>query len=228
MEEIPDEVDQDSPGMLETVEQATKRVTRFSALAYPDGVSAVDHPDYTNKGDADEGESKRNLLGSVLSPKSGKGSDFFRSSMNLGPNDGKIHYIAALTSEAPNPHVNTFSGKLTLPPVQKGGTCIDIPLGAENILLRGAVLRNTEWAIGLSCFTGTDTKLIQNSFQTPSKFSQLDQLMNKCVAVIIVVMGLCICYLATNAVISWDQSFDDIWYVNALLRLRQNIFGELC
>jgi magnesium-transporting ATPase (P-type) len=216
MDEIPDELEQDGPGVLETVEQATKRVTRFSALAYPDGVSAVDHPEYTKKGEADEGESKRNLLsplGSVLSPKSGKSHEFFRSSRNFndGEDDGKIHYIAALTSEAPNPHVNTFSGKLTLPPVEKGGQCIDIPLGAENILLRGAVLRNTEWAIGLSCFTGTDTKLVQNSFQTPSKFSRLDILMNKCVVIIIIVMCLCISYLATSAVIVWDQYFDDLW-----------------
>jgi magnesium-transporting ATPase (P-type) len=216
MDEIPDEPDGQAPVVMETVEQATKRVTRFSALAYPEGISAVDHPDYTNKGNADEGESKRKLLGNVLSPKSARGSEAFRLSLNIGTpsEDGKIHYVASLTSEAPNPHVNTFSGKLTLPPVEKDGNCIDIPLGAENILLRGAVLRNTEWAIGLACFTGTDTKLVQNSFQTPSKFSRLDKLMNKCVAIIIVVMVLCISYLATSAVITWDLHFDELWYVD--------------
>ncbi|KAG7346626.1 phospholipid-translocating P-type ATPase, flippase [Nitzschia inconspicua] len=215
MDQIPDEPDDEGPVVMETVEQATKRVTRFSSLAYPEGISAVDHPEYKNKGNACEGESKRNILGSVLSPKSAKGSEFFRSSLNIGApsDDGKIHYIAALTSEPPNPHVNTFSGKLTLPPVEPNGNCIDIPLGAENILLRGAVLRNTEWAIGLSCFTGTDTKLVQNSFQTPSKFSQLDKLMNKCVAIIIMVMVLCISYLATSAVIQWDRHFDELWYI---------------
>jgi magnesium-transporting ATPase (P-type) len=125
--------------------------------------------------------------------------------------EGNPHYVAALTSEPPNPHVNTFSGKLTLPPVELAGTCHDIPLGAENILLRGAVLRNTEWAIGLACFTGTDTKLVQNSFDTPSKFSQLDVLMNKTVVLIIVIMILCISYLATQSVISNDQQFNNIW-----------------
>ena len=109
--------------------------------------------------------------------------------------------------------MNTFSGKLTLPPVEDGGKCHDIPLGAENILLRGAVVRNTEWVIGLSCFTGTDTKLVQNSFETPSKFSQLDVLMNKTVVAVITIMILVISYLATQAVIANDDNFDYIWYV---------------
>jgi magnesium-transporting ATPase (P-type) len=210
MEEIPDSlVDDEDPGVVETIEQATKRVTRFSALAYYDGISALDHPAYTNKGIVDEGEAKSRIFHRLSQ---GVMSPLGRSNMDLGQSgDSEIQYVAALTSEPPNPHVNTFSGKLTLPPVEVGGNCIDIPLGAENILLRGAVLRNTEWAIGLACFTGTDTKLVQNSFQTPSKFSQLDMLMNKCVAVIIVIMVLCISYLATNAVKSQDQDFGELW-----------------
>jgi magnesium-transporting ATPase (P-type) len=218
MDQIPDEPQDNGPVIMETIEQATKRVTRFSALAYPEGVSAVDHSIDDNKGNADEGGSKRSILGNVISPRSARGSDNYRSNASLGASDDvKIRYVAALTSEAPNPHVNTFSGKLTLPPVEANGNCIDIPLGVENILLRGAVLRNTEWAIGLACFTGTDTKLLQNSFQTPSKFSQLDRLMNMCVAIIIVVMILCISYLATSAVMSWSESFDQLWYVLCVL-----------
>lgn len=222
MEEIPEMAtdDEDEPGVLESIEQAAKRITRFSALAYPDGTSAMDYPGYLNKGDVDDGEESRRRLFSpisnrVLSPL-GRSGDVGRRGSFAG--EDKVdttdtRYVAALTSEPPNPHVNTFSGKLTLPPVEAGGSCIDIPLGADNILLRGAVLRNTEWAIGISCFTGTDTKLVQNSFQTPSKFSQLDVLMNKCVGIIIVVMVLCITYLATNAVIAMNQEFDMIWYL---------------
>ena len=85
------------------------------------------------------------------------------------------------------------------------------PWGAENILLRGAVVRNTEWVIGLACFTGTDTKLVQNSFETPSKFSQLDILMNKTVLFVLVIMFLCISYLASMAVVSNGREFDNIW-----------------
>ena len=85
------------------------------------------------------------------------------------------------------------------------------PLGAENILLRWAVVRNTEWVIGLVCFTGTDTKLVQNSFETPSKFSHLDTLINKTVIFILFVMFLIMSYLATSAVVSMEQEFDNLW-----------------
>eukprot|EP00536_Pseudo-nitzschia_multiseries_P010237 jgi/Psemu1/242785/estExt_Genewise1.C_3060002 len=124
-----------------------------------------------------------------------------------------VQYIATLTSEPPNSHINTFSGKLTLPPFEKDGECIEIPLDAENILLRGAVLRNTEWVLGISCFTGKDTKLIQNSFRTPSKFSRIDVLINKCVVLIVVFMCLCILYLSIKADFVMNESFNQLWYV---------------
>ena len=208
IEEMPEE---EGPGEIESLEQATKRIARFSALAYPHGKSALDNPNYDGEHHPEKEEERRSFFSSgfnmmkesIRSPSSGF--------MHHAENDGQTHYVAALTSEPPNPHVNTFSGKLTLPPIEHGGKCYDIPLGAENILLRGAVVRNTEWVIGLSCFTGTDTKLVQNSFETPSKFSQLDILMNKTVLIVVIIMLICVSYLATQATISNEQQFDNIW-----------------
>jgi magnesium-transporting ATPase (P-type) len=214
MDAIEEVAEEDGPGEIESIEQATKRVARFSCLAYPDGTSALKNPNYGDGAGAeeDEPEIKRKMfdrMGDGL--KHMKENIRSPSSANLGEVQPGIHYVAALTSEPPNPHVNTFSGRLTLPPVEPGGPCHDIPLGAENILLRGAVVRNTEWVIGLACFTGTDTKLVQNSFDTPSKFSQLDILMNYTVILVIIIMILCISYLATQAVISNDQEFNNLW-----------------
>lgn len=164
--------------IFQSLEKATKKITRFSALAYPDGVRAS------------------------------KSSNNYEEDQHAD-----TRYIATLTSEPPNSHVNTFSGKLTLPPFEKGGDCIEIALDAEHILLRGAFLRNTEWVIGFSCYTGKDTKLAQNSFQTPSKFSRIDVLINKCVLLIIAFMCICIGYLSVRAMIVTDESFDELWYV---------------
>lgn len=36
-----------------------------------------------------------------------------------------------------------------------------VPLGADQILLRGAQLRNTQWVHGIVVYTGHDTKLMQ-------------------------------------------------------------------
>ncbi|KAI8968964.1 hypothetical protein BDF20DRAFT_827472 [Mycotypha africana] len=39
----------------------------------------------------------------------------------------------------------------------------------NNLLLRGSILRNTKWAIGIIIFTGDETKIMLNSGKTPSK-----------------------------------------------------------
>eukprot|EP00538_Stauroneis_constricta_P006052 CAMPEP_0119547482 /NCGR_PEP_ID=MMETSP1352-20130426/1593_1 /TAXON_ID=265584 /ORGANISM="Stauroneis constricta, Strain CCMP1120" /LENGTH=1822 /DNA_ID=CAMNT_0007592425 /DNA_START=311 /DNA_END=5779 /DNA_ORIENTATION=+ len=215
LETFEEEDEEDEPGKIETLEQATKRVTRFSTLAYPDGISALENPNYSGEAASLGGSAKRSFFSAGLDSMRGFVTESIRSPSNPRMSereDDKNNYVATLTSEPPNPHVNTFSGKLTLPPVEREGPCFDISLGAENILLRGAVLRNTEWAIGFACFTGTDTKLVQNSFETPSKFSQLDVLMNYTVLAIIIIMILCISYLATQAVLSNNDKFDELWY----------------
>lgn len=51
------------------------------------------------------------------------------------------------------------------------------------VLLRGTVLRNTDWVIGIVLFTGTDTKIVMNSGGTPSKRSKVEREMNPMVYV---------------------------------------------
>lgn len=52
------------------------------------------------------------------------------------------------------------------------------PVTLETTLLRGCVLRNTAWVIGVVMFTGHDTKIVQNSGGTPSKRSKVERQMN--------------------------------------------------
>ncbi|KAH6902733.1 phospholipid-translocating ATPase [Coprinopsis sp. MPI-PUGE-AT-0042] len=49
---------------------------------------------------------------------------------------------------------------------------------ASMVLLRGTVLRNTGWAIGVVLFTGIDSKIMLNSGDTPSKRSKVERQMN--------------------------------------------------
>ena len=74
-----------------------------------------------------------------------------------------------LIVEPPNASVNTFSGTLNPPSVDP------INVDESGFLVRGSVLRNTNWAIGLVCYTGVDTKLMKNSRKAPSKLSNLDR-----------------------------------------------------
>jgi phospholipid-translocating ATPase len=52
------------------------------------------------------------------------------------------------------------------------------PVDLQTVLLRGTVLRNTKWIIGVVMFTGTDTKLVMNSGGAPSKRSRVERQMN--------------------------------------------------
>ena len=217
----------DEPVFRETLEQATKRITRMSALAYPEGMSATDNPANPVKvGEAESAEMPAPVSGLRLKERMRQSAQRVRRASSRGfgnntedRNGGREHFVMALNSEPPNASVNTYSGVLVMPPVQADGPSVEVPLNADNILLRGAVLRNTEWVIGLTCFTGKDTKLVRNSFETPSKFSRLDILMNRIVICILTIMVLCISYLATFSVFTTDERFDQLWYI----RLNKNL-----
>ena len=211
---------EEAPLLREGLEQAVQRMARMSSLGFPGGISAtlnVSNPVGEPEDDADPsprpGMMRRasSALMSLHSPVHAMAdrSDPTKNATRYGP---RTRFVAALTSEPPNASVNTYSGTLTLPPAEEGTASIDIPLNAENILLRGAVLRNTEWAIGLVCFTGSDTKLVQNSFETPSKFSRLDVLINQAVWLILIIMLAVVLFSGGLAVVSHDANVDDLWY----------------
>ncbi|KAJ3114193.1 hypothetical protein HK100_001733, partial [Physocladia obscura] len=52
------------------------------------------------------------------------------------------------------------------------------PITMSSMLLRGCVLRNTKWVIGIVIYTGADTKIMKNSGITPSKRSKIDRQLN--------------------------------------------------
>lgn len=84
------------------------------------------------------------------------------------------HHTAALTSpieisrlnghlrsEQPNNSLYTFEATLVIS--NGAGGTQDVPLGPDQVLLRGAQLRNTVWMYGLVVFTGHETKLMRNA-----------------------------------------------------------------
>lgn len=67
----------------------------------------------------------------------------------------------ALRSEQPNNSLYTYEATLDL--VTDLGVPKQVPLGPDQLLLRGAQIRNTPWAYGLAVFTGHETKLMRNA-----------------------------------------------------------------
>lgn len=52
------------------------------------------------------------------------------------------------------------------------------PVDLQTMLLRGTVLRNTGWVIGIVLYTGEDTRIVMNAGGTPSKRSKVEKQMN--------------------------------------------------
>lgn len=65
-----------------------------------------------------------------------------------------------LRSEQPNNSLYTYEGTLVM---SVGGAERQVPMSPDQVLLRGAQLRNTPWLYGLVVFTGHETKLMRNA-----------------------------------------------------------------
>ncbi|XP_041972957.1 probable phospholipid-transporting ATPase IA isoform X5 [Aricia agestis] len=76
---------------------------------------------------------------------------------------------ATLTCEPPNRHLYEFNGML------KETNASTMPLSLEQLLPRGAMLRNTGWVFGAVVYTGHETKLMKNSTKAPLKRSSIDK-----------------------------------------------------
>lgn len=83
----------------------------------------------------------------------------------LGEFDGEI------VCETPNNLLNKFEGTL----MWKNQA---FSLDNDKIILRGCVMRNTQWCYGVVIFAGKDTKLMQNSGKSKFKRTSIDRLLN--------------------------------------------------
>ena len=63
------------------------------------------------------------------------------------------------------------------------------PLNQKQLLLRGCVLKNTDWVLAVVVYTGADCKIILNSKPAQTKISELQKKMNKIVITILFLLG---------------------------------------
>lgn len=77
-----------------------------------------------------------------------------------------------VVKEPPTNSIYTFNGSLEL---QSGKQSLEM----RHVLLRGSVLRNTRWCIGIVIYHGQDTRIMQNSRETPVKQPNFELVINK-------------------------------------------------
>ncbi|KAK4698681.1 phospholipid-translocating ATPase, partial [Phenoliferia sp. Uapishka_3] len=76
----------------------------------------------------------------------------------------------------------------------KDGQPLKCPVTLNTMLLRGTVVRNTDWVIGCVVMTGRDTKIVLNSGGTPSKRSKVERQMNPMVFLNLFLLA-CMCLM---------------------------------
>lgn len=89
--------------------------------------------------------------------------------------------------ESPNDRIHSFSGKMRLDGVKNsedemGGY---FPVGARNLILRGCMMRNTKWLVGMVVYTGSQTKVMKKAGGARSKLSLIERTMNSCILFIL-------------------------------------------
>lgn len=88
-------------------------------------------------------------------------------------------------SEQPNSSLYTYEATLT---VETGGGEKEFPLSPEQLLLRGAVLRNTPWIHGVVVFTGHESKLMRNATATPIKTTAVERMLNVQILMLVAIL----------------------------------------
>lgn len=78
-----------------------------------------------------------------------------------------VQLQGTIESEPPNRHLYEYNGNFKELNKQV------LPLGPDQLLLRGAMLRNTSWIFGIVVYTGHDTKLMRNSTSAPLKVGSI-------------------------------------------------------
>ncbi|KAM9327808.1 phospholipid-transporting ATPase IH [Pholidichthys leucotaenia] len=99
---------------------------------------------------------------------------------------------ATIECEQPQPDLYKFVGRIN---IYMNNEPVSRPLGAENLLLRGATLKNTERIFAVAIYTGMETKMALNYQSKSQKRSAVEKSMNAYLVVYL-------CILISKAFIS--------------------------
>ncbi|XP_065151524.1 phospholipid-transporting ATPase IH-like isoform X2 [Paramisgurnus dabryanus] len=118
---------------------------------------------------------------------------------------------ATIECEQPQPDLYRFVGRINI--YLNRDEPIARPLGSENLLLRGATLKNTEFIYAVAIYTGMETKMALNYQSKSQKRSAVEKSMN---AYLIVYLCILISKALINTVLKYvwqaDPNNDEPWY----------------
>lgn len=117
------------------------------------------------------------------------------------PEEKDFPLVGKLVTEPPSADLYSFKGKMIIGQDQ-------FALNINQIMLKGANLKNTEWMLGVVVYSGKDTKLMMNSQKSRTKQSNVEKRLNWLIFIILCIQ-LCICLSLTIILIVYDALDDD-------------------
>ncbi|XP_019959472.2 phospholipid-transporting ATPase IH isoform X2 [Paralichthys olivaceus] len=117
---------------------------------------------------------------------------------------------ATIECEQPQPDLYKFVGRIN---IYMENEPVARPLGSENLLLRGATLKNTEYIYAVAIYTGMETKMALNYQSKSQKRSAVEKSMN---AYLVVYLCILISKALINTALKYvwqaDPNRDEPWY----------------
>lgn len=132
------------------------------------------------------------------------------------------HLQGKIVSEQPNSSLYTYDGTLEIPPNTK------IPLAPDQLLLRGATLRNTPWIHGIVVFTGHETKLMRNATAAPIKRTRVEHMINLQIIFLFTILIVLAFVSSLGNVITIHNTTKKAWYLKlAGVNLIKQFFADI-
>ena len=126
-------------------------------------------------------------------------------------------------TKPPNEYIYKFDA--TVYETEKNGTVLDrkqfLLMNSNSFLLRGCVLRQTEYIIGFAVFIGSNTKIMINSPSLKTKHSTIEHEMNKQIVIIFISQIVIASILSLLYICFYEMNFK--YYKNLYYRTKRSL-----
>lgn len=126
---------------------------------------------------------------------------------NISSPEALSHASARIRAQPPSTALYDFEASMTL----EGEAAA--PLDASNLLLRGSILRNTDYIYGVAVYTGFDTKVALNMRNPPSKMGSIERKLNWVVLAMFIILMLLVISTSIAAAIMQGRDGLGQWYM---------------
>lgn len=124
----------------------------------------------------------------------------FKETQDLIGSGDVIRLVGKMELPRPNPNLYEAGGFISI------GGDKNLKIDVKNFMLRGAILKNTDWVIGVCAYTGKETKIMKNAEDSKYKQSNIEERTNLLILYIFL-FQLSICL--SIAIFNWNWTYNN-------------------